>query len=102
MSAKPVRRRRNDKSQVPVSFLPEGNRSARWAYLSAIFGIIPGLGIAFGPVAVVLSFFAARVAAKDEFNRGKGHANISRFFGSIETVTSVAGWACLSHALGWV
>ena len=99
-TAEPARRRKNDRSEVPVSFLPDGNPSARWAYLCVIIGLIPGLGALLGPAAVVLGILGRRVALRDEFRRGLGHAYVSRVLGAIEFVCHGAGWACLTRAAG--
>jgi hypothetical protein len=99
-TAEPARRRKNDRSEIPVSFLPDGNPNARRAYLCAILGLIPGLGIAFGPVAIVFGILGRRSALRDEFQRGLGHAWISRAMGAVEFVCCAAGWACVLRAAG--
>jgi hypothetical protein len=96
-----VRRRKNDRSEVPVSFLPEGNSNARRAYLFALLGLIPGLGILLGPPAVALGMLGARAAGRDEQRRGLGHAWASCALGEVEFVCGLAGWACLAKGLGW-
>ena len=100
-AAEPTRRRKNDRSEVPVSFLPEGNPHARRAYLCAVIGLIPGLGLLLGPPAVVFGMLGRRAALRDEFRSGLGHAYVSRVLGAIEFVFGVAGWACLLKALDW-
>ena len=80
-TAEPARRRKNDRSEIPVSFLPDGNPNARRAYLFAVVGLIPGLGIVFGPPAVVFGIVGRRSALRDEFRRGLGHAYVSRLLG---------------------
>jgi len=94
----PTRRRKNDRSEVPVSFLPVGNPAARRAYLFALFGLIPGLGLICGLPAVVFAIVGSRTALKDEERRGKGHAYVSRILGLIEFVCSAAGLVCLAKA----
>jgi hypothetical protein len=93
------RRRKNDRSEVPVSFLPVGNPAARRAYLFALFGLIPGLGIVCGPPAAVFAVMGDRAAQNDEERRGRGHAYISRILGPIEFVCSAAGLFCLGKAV---
>ena len=97
-----ARRRKNDRSEVPVSFLPDGNPNARRAYLCAIVGLVPGLGVLFGPAAVFFGFLGRRTALRDEYQRGLGHAWISRALGSFEFVCGAAGWAFLARAAGWL
>ena len=99
-TAAPARRRKNDRSEVPVSFLPEGNPNARRAYLCAVFGLIPGLGLLLGPPAIVFGILGRRAALRDEFRRGLGHAYVSRLLGAIEFTFGAAGWACLAKAIG--
>jgi hypothetical protein len=95
----PPRRRKNDRSEVPVSFLPVGNPAARRAYLFALVGLIPGLGIICGLPATVFAVIGSRAALKDDERRGRGHAYISRILGPIEFVCSAAGLVCLAKAM---
>src|SRR3954469_23239932 len=97
-SAEPARRRKNDRSEVPVSFLPDGNLNARRAYLCAVLGLIPGFGLVLGLPAVVFGILGRRTALRDEFRRGLGHAYVSRLLGSVEFVCNGAGLACLARA----
>jgi hypothetical protein len=99
-TAEPARRRKNDRSEVPVSFLPDGNPHARRAYLCAVVGLVPGLGLVLGPLAVVFGVLGRRAALRDEFRRGLGHAYVSRILGAFEFVFGAAGWACLLRASG--
>jgi hypothetical protein len=100
-TAEPARRRKNDRSEVPVSFLPDGNPHARRAYLCAVVGLVPGLGLVLGPLAVVFGVLGHRAALRDEFRRGLGHAYVSRLMGAVEFVFGVAGWLSLVKAVGW-
>ena len=95
-SPTPARRRKHDRSEIPVSFLPEGNPPARRAYICALLGLIPGLGLLFGPLAIGFCVAGLRVAAADEFHRGRAHSKISRILGVLEIVTNAAGWAVLA------
>ena len=97
-AAQPARRRKNDRSEVPVSFLPEGNPNARRAYLCAVIGLIPGLGLFLGPPAIVFGILGRRAALRDEHHRGLGHAYVSRLIGGVEFVCNLAGVACLAMA----
>ena len=97
-TAQPARRRKNDRSEVPVSFLPEGNPNARRAYLCAVIGLIPGLGLFLGLPAIVFGILGRRAALRDEHHRGLGHAYVSRLIGGVEFVCNLAGVACLAMA----
>ena len=99
-TAEPARRRKNDRSEVPVSFLPDGNPNARRAYLCAVVGLIPGLGLLLGPPAIVFGILGRRAALRDEFRRGLGHAYVSRVLGAVEIIFGAAGWACLARVIG--
>src|SRR5262245_49385898 len=102
VTAEPARRRKNDRSEVPVSFLPDGNPHARRAYLCAVFGLIPGLGLVLGPPAVLFGVLGRRTAMRDEFQCGLGHAYMSRILGSLVFVCHGAGWACVARAAGLI
>ncbi|HEX3147330.1 MAG TPA: hypothetical protein VHR66_04560 [Gemmataceae bacterium] len=95
-----VRRRKNDRSEIPVSFLPEGNANACRAYVCALIGLVPGLGLVFGLPAILFGVLGRRAALRDEFKRGLGHAYVSRLMGLGEFVFNVAGVACLIKASG--
>lgn len=99
-TVEPARRRKNDRSELPVSFLPDGNPHARRAYQCVILGLIPGLGLVFGPPAVLFGILGRRAALRDEFRRGLGHAWVSRLLGAIEFGCGAAGWACFLWAYG--
>lgn len=89
---KPGRRRANDRSEIPVSFLPAGNRAAKWAYICAWLGLIPGVGVVTGWPAMLLGWAGRRAAHNDEHKRGLGHAVVSMALGGIEVVSQGAGW----------
>ena len=99
MSA-PPRRRKHDRSEVPVSFLPEGNSAARCAYLFALAGLAPGLGIICGLPAIVFGNIGLRAASRDSERKGLGHAYVSRILGIAEFICCAAGFACLARAMG--
>lgn len=96
--AREPRRRKHDKSEIAVSFLPVGNPAAKWAYLSAIIGLIPGIGVVMGLPAFILGVIGGRAAKRDEQKRGMGHARLSRLLGLLEILSNAAGWALLASA----
>lgn len=98
----PTARRKNDRSEIPVSFLPEGNSTACKAYLCAVIGLIPGLGLLCGPPAIILGIFGRRSALRDEHHRGLGHAYVSRLLGAVELVCNGTGALCLATSAGWL
>jgi hypothetical protein len=95
-------RRRNDRSEVPVSFLPEGNRAAYWAYLLLLIGLVPPFGAVCGLPAFVLGTVGLYVARRDPERRGIGHAYMSRSLGLIESVTGLGGLACFARAMDFI
>ena len=96
------RRRKPDRSVAPVSSLPVGNPPARVAYICAVVGLIPGLGLLLGPPALILGVIGRRRALRDELRRGLGHAYVSRIAGAVETACNAAGLACLARSGGWL
>src|SRR4051812_15999759 len=85
-SGKPARNRRRD-PQGPVSPETEArHRAARKAFLVSVAGLVPGLGLVLGPVAVILGSLVRRQALQDpQFNLwGPAYAAIT--FGAAITV----------------
>jgi hypothetical protein len=101
-TSEPARRRRNDRSEQPVSFLPEGNPAARAAYLCVLIGLVPGLGLILGLPAAVLGSIGRQRALRDEERRGLGHAYVSRLLGVVEFVCGVGALLCLAKAADWI
>lgn len=89
---KPPRRRALDRSEIRASFLPEGNRAAKWAYVSVLVGLIPGLGVLTGFLAVALGFIGRRIAKQDPDQRGLGHACMAMMMGGFEVFSQGVGW----------
>jgi hypothetical protein len=98
----PRGRKRPDRSETPVSFLPEGNPRARTAYICALIGLIPGLGLFFGPPAFILGRLGYATAKKDLETKGIGHAYASMILGIAETVLSAVGLALIARGLEWI
>ena len=88
---------------MPGSFLPEGNRHARIAYLCAIIGLIPPLGLLLGPLAFIYGRLFGFVAAKKELEgKGIGHSWVSMLLGALETVMTAAGLFLIGSSLGLI
>jgi hypothetical protein len=100
MGSKVRRRRKHDRSEVPVSFLPTGNRPARIAYLFAVFGLLPGVGLFTGPFAIGFGIVGFRRAKRDEEQKGIGHAFASQVMGLFQIACSAIGFACLFKSFG--
>jgi hypothetical protein len=95
-------RKRVDRSETPVTFLPEGNPNARTAYICAMVGLIPGLGLVLGPPAVIYGRRGYAAAKKELEGKGIAHSWISILLGGLETVLSVAGLFLIGWGLGWI
>ena len=87
---------------MPVSFLPEGNRAACWAYLFLLIGLVPPFGAVCGFPAFLLGTIGLRIARRDPERRGIGHAYMSRSLGLIEGVSGLGGLACLARAMDFI
>jgi hypothetical protein len=96
------RRKRADRGELPAGFLPVGNPRARNAYLCAIIGLIPGVGLFLGPTAVVYGRLGYRDAKVGLDGKGAGHSLVSMILGSMETVANGFGLPLLARGLGWL
>jgi hypothetical protein len=103
-SSEPRRnRKRSDRDQVPLSFLPLRNPRARFAYLSALVGLVPGLGLLAGPFAMVYGWLGLRAGRTESVaGNGLGHAVVSMVLGSMEMVANAVGLPLLARGLGWL
>lgn len=91
-----ARRRKNDRSEIRTSFLPEGNGAAKWAYICVVAGLCPGVGLLTGIPAIILGFVGRIRAKKKEDHPGLGHAVVSMAFGAFELITQgVGAWLLL-------
>lgn len=100
--AKKPRKRPPDPSDAPVTFLPPGNPNARRAYLCAVVGIVPPLGLLLGPFALVFGYLGFRFAKTDPESRGLGHAFLSMILGLLETIFGVLGAYFLARHFEWI
>jgi hypothetical protein len=75
------------------------NRSAIWAYRVAVLGLVPGLGLALGPVTFVWGIWARlRGRRESEFTaRGPAHAAI--LLGFLNALTNWLGLALMIRGL---
>jgi hypothetical protein len=92
-------KKRNDRSEMPVTFLPQGNPRARTAYLCAIIGLIPGVGLLLGPPAIIFGRLGYIAAKKDPETKGIGHSYISVILGIFEIIASGVGLTLLAYSL---
>jgi hypothetical protein len=95
-------RKRLDKGDMPATFLPEGNRPARNAYLCAIFGMIPGIGLFLGTMAIVYGWLGYRAARGPSLGKGMGHSVVSMILGGLEVVANGVGWSLIATHYDWI
>lgn len=95
-------RKRLDKSEIPATFLPEGNARARTAYLFAIFGMIPGLGFFLGWLAILFGWLGYKAARGPSEGKGIGHSVVSMALGALEVTVNVIGWWLIGTHYEWI
>ena len=78
------RRGKNDLSDQPSEFFPRGNVWAGIGYTAAVGGLVPGLGLVLGPVALVGGTLGGRRARSDPERRGTSHATAAVLLGWLE------------------
>jgi hypothetical protein len=95
-------RKRADRNEAPSSFLPQSNPRARSAYIGAIIGLIPIVGLVFGPFAIFFGWLGYRAAKTEPASDGLGHAFVSIVLGALEFLTNGAGLILLAVHYGWL
>ncbi len=92
---KAVRNRRRD-PQGPVPAATEArHRAARTAWRVGVLGLVPGLGLILGPLAMILGALAHFRARKDSEFTLWGPVYASIVFGAIDTVFNWGGFALM-------
>lgn len=94
------RRRRSDRDDdydddrergdATGGLIPYRNGLALGAYYTGVFSLIPCLGLALGPVAIVLGFFGLNYARKKHRAGGKAHSIIGIVLGSLAVLGHIA------------
>ncbi len=87
---------------MPATFLPEGNRHARTAYLCAIVGMIPALGFFLGLLAMIYGWLGLKAARGESEGKGLGHSIVSIIVGVLEVAANVVGWSLIGQHYGWI
>ena len=96
------RKRNDDRNDIPASVFPEGNPHARRAYLCALLGIIPIVGLFTGPFAVLFGWLGYRVAKTLPNQKTIGHAVVSMLLGVLEMIFNSLGVYFLARGLNWI
>lgn len=74
-----------EESDEPVStIIPYKNPKALLAYYCGVFGLIPGVGLILGPVALILGILGIRYVNAHPTAKGTGHAVVGIVLGSLE------------------
>ena len=91
------RRRRDDEgeddeedSDAISGLIPYKNRRALAAYYCGVFGLIPGIGVILGPIALILGILGLRYAADHLKAKGSGHAWAGVILGVVGPLVTVA------------
>lgn len=105
MSGKPSKpagnRKRADRAELPLTFLPQSNRQARIAYICALIGLIPAVGLLIGPVAAVFGWLGFRKAGQLPNKDGIGHSFVSIVLGLLEFAAAGVGLWLLGRSDDW-
>lgn len=87
----PRRKRRQDKSELPIQFLPRGNPPAAVCWFCAVVGLIPPVGAVTGGIAFVAGVIGRRRSLADPDKKGYSHATAGGILGLLEAVTQSLG-----------
>jgi hypothetical protein len=99
--AEAKRRGRTDLADQPAEFFPTGNRWAGVGYTAAVLGLVPGLGLVLGPLALLGGWLGTRKARRDPDRRGASHATAALLMGLMETPLNLLGWGLVAYGLDW-
>jgi len=86
---RPRRKRRSEDEEtgdVTGGLIPYKNGTALVSYYMGVFSLIPFLGLALGPVALILGFMGLRYAKAHPKARGTAHAIVGIVLGSLTTI----------------
>jgi hypothetical protein len=96
LTRKPRRRRLAAETDTPFAPRTEAcNRAALRAYHVSLFGLIPGLGLLLGPLAVVLGVLAHRHGMKEPGFTADAPARAAYLLGGLIALTNWIGLALM-------
>jgi len=84
------RRRRDDEDDALSTLIPYKNGRALAAYYCGVFGLIPGIGVILGPIALILGILGLRYASEHRKAKGTGHAWAGIILGVFGPLVTVA------------
>jgi hypothetical protein len=90
----PRRRRRAVREAAASPFggpVEPHNRPAIYAYRCAVYGLVPGLGLVLGPIALVWGWLAWRSGRKDPQFTAQGPALLAILLGALLTLSQWIG-----------
>jgi len=70
--------------------IPYKNSRALAAYYCGVFGLIPGVGVILGPIALILGILGLRYASEHRKAKGSGHAWAGVILGVLGPLSTVA------------
>ena len=70
--------------------IPYKNTRALAAYYCGVFGLIPGIGVILGPIALILGILGLRYASEHRKAKGSGHAWAGIILGVLGPLATVA------------
>jgi hypothetical protein len=98
---KPRRRAVPEEADTPFSaHIEPPNRPALRAYRLSVYGLVPGVGLLLGPLAVVLALVARVRGKTDPGFTAHYHARAAVILGSVIALTNWAGLALM--LVGWL
>lgn len=96
--SQPRNPRRRDSRNRPDAFTditPWSNPFAVYGYRAAVIGIIPVVGLALGPIAVIGGWIGRNRYFANPAIEGRSQARAAIVLGSTETIFNAAGIACI-------
>jgi flagellar motor component MotA len=87
--------------EVFGSFVPRKNPAAVYSYAISIAALIPVVGLALGPVAVVLGIVGLIKSRRRPEVLGTNFAAAGISLGTLNSLFNAAGVWCVGRGLGW-
>jgi hypothetical protein len=81
---------------------PRQNPLAQRAYRLSWRGLVPPIGVIFGPLAFAMGFIALRRYRANPKVQGYAQARTAIILGLLETPSHLMGLYCLARAFGWL
>lgn len=82
------------------SFTPWKNPAAVYAYAFALVGMVPVVGLAFGPVAIAFGLAGWVKFRRQPEVRGQSFVRAGIVIGALDFIINLAGVACIAIGIG--